>query len=259
MATGTAVFNDGSIIKNLFSSLKTLVDDINMRWSENGIELYVVESIDYIWTNLNASDLDQFKCSETVVIGINTSSVYDVLDHVTKNDVVVVSLKQNEDDLHYLEISINDDDVDYTYDINTIELMNEKVSNHIIKYDGDKHSTLITMPSSVIKQLVQKCGKSSTNCIKLMFKENSLIFITKNQLSGGNIRYRNPTIIKTDHDISICISKKKLLETIKCVNLNKSGNVNIMLENNYPVFFDYPIDNYGSILIAIPCTTDDNL
>lgn len=258
MLIGTVTFNNGSIIKNLFLSIKTLADDINMRWSENGIELYLTESITYVWTDLKASNLDQFKCSKTVVIGINTASVYDILDHVTKNEVVVISLKENQENMHYLEISISDTNVDYVYEINTIELMDKKLSDDVIKYKGNEHSAIISIPAIELKQLIQKFGKSSMDCIKLVFKNNSLFFMTKNQLSSGNIKYRNPNIIKSDHDISTNLSKKKLLETIKCVSLSKSGNVEIMLENDYPIFFEYPIDNYGSILIAIPSQNNEH-
>ena len=49
------------------------------------------------------------------------------------------------------------------------------------------------------------------DCIKLVFK-TILYFYDKNQLSSGNIKYRNPNIIKKhDHDISTNLEKKLLV------------------------------------------------
>ena len=83
-------------IKTLFEVQKDLLTDVNITFDEHGMRML---AMDGRWSpshiKLNATDIEQYSCSQRYTIGINLTGLYKLLKSIGNNDTVCFEIFDN--------------------------------------------------------------------------------------------------------------------------------------------------------------------
>ncbi|CAG8847698.1 36092_t:CDS:1, partial [Racocetra persica] len=95
-----ATFARSSLFKRTIESTKELVNDVNFRFMESGIEFSAMDGshISFISVHLDYDDFQDYTCEQEITIGISLVTLGKVLNRASNNDTLTLKLKENTTD-----------------------------------------------------------------------------------------------------------------------------------------------------------------
>jgi proliferating cell nuclear antigen len=235
-------------IKTLIEALKDILNDVNFRISENGIQILSVDpnKCAIVHLNLNADHFEYYECQKTEFrIGVCTKSLFVLLKTLGTNDVITLFVNQN--DVTRLHIVIENKDKNIK-DISKLKLLDIDEAEYRIP--EMRFDSVIKMPSGDFQKIckyliniadlvtIQNRGKDFSMYVDGDIGEKEII-IQENEYT--NVEVSNIT----ENDFCETFQLKYLLSFGKSSNLCSS--VEIFIKNEFPLVLIYSAGSLGQL------------
>lgn len=96
-----------SALKTCFEVLKDILNDININFTKDGVNITALDNakVALINMNLHASKFEEYECQEPITAGVNISNLFKILKIITSNDILSISVADKE----FMNIVIEND------------------------------------------------------------------------------------------------------------------------------------------------------
>ena len=249
MDTNTTIIEfrtiQASVIKNLFESVKEILVDINLVFTQNSIYCTAIDGSKTACVHffLDTNRFEYYHCAESeVIIGINMSSIHKLIKPITSGDIIVMKIYRT--DRFRLHIIIENTEK-HTRTTSSLKLLD--IDQQILSIPDVVFDNIITMP----------CIDFQRHCKDMMTVSDKVTFLCAS----------NCFVMKCCGDFAdLCIEiernqvhtddtmEQKITGTfsLKYINLfiKSSGlctNVEIYLKHGYPLILVYKIGSLGTI------------
>lgn len=258
--TTTTVFEfktiQGYIIKNLFESIKEILTDVNLNFTETSIQCTAIDGnkIACVYFKLEAEKFEYYKCTGNMVIGINMQSLFKLIRTITSNDTIAMKIYDHE--RHRLHIIIENTEK-HTLTTSILKLLD--IDEQHITIPDIEFDNIITIP----------CADFQRYCKDMMMISNTVIMTCKKKkfilsCSGDFADY---TIEINECNTSSIMDEEEDDETfndmsesgrfsLKYINLfikssSLCNTVEIYLKKEYPLILIYRIGSLGKIQFCL--------
>ena len=232
-------------LKTLFEVLKDVLNDVNIVFDENGIKLVAMDSshIALVYMFLEAENFEPYVCDKEYTLGMNMLNMYKILRVIGSNDVLDMSVNDEEDTL--LNISVS----------NAKKKTRTKFKVKLLDIDDDMLDPPDLKLTSVIPMLsvdFQKFGRDMANLghdldVNITRNKEGLLFKCE-----GDFAYQE-TLVEDPNDNVVEVSNDYSLKYIntfaKATNLCPS--VQLFLEPDYPLIMRYEVAQLGDICFCL--------
>jgi proliferating cell nuclear antigen len=256
------------ILKTLFESLKEIIFDVNIYFTNKNIKIMRMDHSHSIVVilDLDTSKFEYYQCGKMInnhlveyteenplIIGLNILYLYKLLKNITNNDILSIGIDDN--NLGFLEVIIENTDKNIIskYNLSLIDLNIETLKpkmleyNNIISINTNSFLKLIKEMSQYAKILEIKCYNK-----ELIFSCNGEYTSQETTISEKS---DNVIFLKSNNEIyQSYYTLKNLLSFSKFSNL--CSNVKLYFRNEFPLLLEYQIGNLGKIHIYISQTTE---
>ena len=240
-------------IKNLFESLKEILTDINIEFTEHGLKIISMDTTTQtilVHLKLQSPNFEYYYCKEKIVIGLNLPNFFKIIKTITNNDTL--SLYINENNQNQIGIKIENYEKNYltNYFLNLIE-----VDEKTLHIKPPKFESIITMPSNDFNKICKDMINLS-DTIEIRSVGNQIIFSCKGDFAeqetimgetNSGLSYiqnaNNNTIIQGYYNL------KHLVLFAKCTNM--CNTLTIYLKNSFPIVIEFAVGSLGELKLAL--------
>jgi proliferating cell nuclear antigen len=234
-----------SALKTLFEVLKDILNDVNFVFNKEGIKLVAMDSshVALVYMFLEAENFEPYVCDKEYTLGMNMLNMYKIFRVIGSNDVLDVSL--NDDDEVNLNISVS----------NAKKKTKTTFKVKLLDIDDDMLDPPELKLSSVTPMLsvdFQKFGRDMANLghdldVNITRNKQGLLF-----KCNGDFAYQE-TLVEDDNNTAVEVSNDYPLKYIntfaKATNLCPS--VQLFLEPEYPLIMRYEVAQLGDICFCL--------
>jgi proliferating cell nuclear antigen len=250
-------------IRNLFSSIKDIISDINIQFTSEGIRIVNFDKTHTILVNetLHANKFEEYYCKpEKIVICANTLQLFKVICTISNDDTLIMYIENS--DYHdgvvtHLGLRYDNGDIKQCYfqKLRLIEPDPEELILPDIEY-----STIINLPSADFQKSIRDLSSLSDK-IEIQSVGSDLVFSCEGSFASSTI-YRSEMnsfmgFTQRPNDPSSVIqglfSLKSLSQFIKCTPL--CTTVEIYLSNDLPLICSYDVASLGDIKLCLSSLT----
>jgi proliferating cell nuclear antigen len=248
-----------SPIRNLFSSVKDIVGDLNIQFTSEGLKIVNFDKTHTILVNvvLHSNKFEQFMCKpEKIVICANALHLFKVISTMSNDDTLTMYIENcdyHDGVVSHLGLQYDNGDIRqcYSQKLRLIEPDAEELIIPDIEY-----STIINLPSSDFQKSIRDLSSISDR-LEIKSVGSDLIFSCEGSFASSKI-YRSEMdsfmeFTKKSDDPSNIVqgvfSLKSLSQFIKCTPL--CSTVEIYLSNDLPLICAYDIASLGKMLLCL--------
>lgn len=236
-----ATLTKASLFKKVIESARELVTDVNIDFTENGIEFTSMDPshIALISVCLSSESFEKYNYDEEETVGINLNYLNNILNRVKNDDTLTLRLG-NSGSLSVIYRGSGD----YRETEYKIQLLN--IDQEKLNIPQTNYSVIIDMPSEELKRILsdQKVV-SETVAMSVEQNINVVKFISTGDFSNKCINtlkekedeLNNEIIIKAGDKVDSLFSLKYLQMFTKASLL--SHRVQICLKNDLPILVKY--------------------
>jgi len=256
------------ILKSLFESLKEIVFDVNIYFTNKSIKIMKMDHSHsmVLLLELFSSQFELYKCGKQVnnqyieytednplIVGLNVLYLFKLLKNLTNDDVLQLSIDDNNPGYLEIEIEKTCKNIISKYNLSLIELNEETLKPNELNYNN-----IIYMNSSNFFKIIKEMNQYS-KVLEIKYYNEQLTLSCKGDFTSQEtiITSKSDTIqfVKTNNQIYQSYFKlKNLTSFMKFTNL--SQKIKISFDNEYPLLLDFKIGNLGNINIYISQTSD---
>ena len=250
----------GNTFKNLLDTLKSVLNDANIVFTEKGLKLASVDTNKHALVHLfmEASSFEFFHCPQKLVLGIDIERLYRTIKTNKLNDLMCFIVRKNNPG--FLEISF-ENFLKGTKVCDEIELLSLKEYNI---FDKIEYRMPPEMDSQSFQNICKEIASFGASLLEIKSVGDELIFTnldgsTRRRVivkvsngdeppqTGYSMRWTNPdysTSTKTE-DAKGVFLLRFLKSFAKAASL--SPRVRIYLKNDSPLICEYSVANLGTL------------
>ena len=236
---------DAFVIKVLFELLKNNLRHACFIISPSGIKMRMTDYHKHILIDLDlqAENFPTYRCkSEKIIIGVNTSHVYEMLKTIKKKDTLTLYI--NDIDMTNLYIMVEPK--------NNTRITTSTVKVQLIEsldiFTPDGYDNPVLVSSTEYQKMIKEMNNLGKT-VSISFVPGFIKFISDNT----GICSKNVTFGENVDDS--CDMFTLLYDTEKLVKISKisglSENMHIYIKNNLPILFKSSIGTLGKIMIYV--------
>ncbi|VWU52492.1 proliferating cell nuclear antigen 1 [Hepatocystis sp. ex Piliocolobus tephrosceles] len=240
-----AKLNNAAILKKLFECIKDLVNDANVDADETGLKLQALDGnhVSLVSLHLLDSGFSHYRCDRERVLGVNIASLNKVFKLCGANESVVISSKDDEDNLNFVfENNKEDKVINFSLKLMSIELDSLNIPDCDEGFDAE-----IELSSKELTTVFRNLSEFSDTVV-IEIDSNSIKFSTKGIVGDAEVALK-PRDAASEDDVGVIIkSKKKIRQSfaIKYLNLFAKSSilsdvVTLGLSESRPIEFKYDI------------------
>jgi len=249
-----------SVVKGLVEALKEIITETNIEISPNGLRVSATDPSVTILVHmfLEAENFEEYKCDETIVIGVNIINLFKLTRTIVNNDSLTLYI--DEEKTSQLGIRIENEDYNKVtdYKLNLIDIDEE-----IISAPDTDFVTMITMPSNEFQKVCREAFNIA-DVIEIKSMGEQLILSCNGEFASQETTYAH-----TDSGVSFSRDENTDNDTIiqgyyllrhlalfsKCAGLCQS--IKLFLANENPLVIEYSVGSLGSLLLALAPQIED--
>lgn len=226
-----------SAIKSTFEVLKEILNDINLKFDNTGLNLMTLDTARTALVHLclNASNFETYECEEEIEAGINLTNTFKLLKSITTNDTLKIEINSKE----YMNININNESkkTKTHFDLKLLDINEQKMSSPKVDI------ALTTILSSVdFQRLCRDMSNIGENMLIHRY-ENKIVFSVQGDFANQSTELETDY---TDLDFKGLYSLKYLNYFTKATSM--CSNVYLMQEvNNKFLILKYDVANLGEV------------
>ena len=242
-----------SALRNLFETLKDVLQDGNFVFTEDGIKCLQMDNNSNVIVSvkLNSTSFEEYYCKSRFVAGINVGNMFRLIKSIGQSDTLLLKINEDSPNILQMEIENFDKAMRSSYELNLLDI--EEV---VLEIPATTFDVVLTMPSADLqrtcrdlsilsetieiqsqnkKLLLQATGDFARQCVELSEKEGGLYF--------ANTRNDATHLIKATY-------------SLKYLNLFSKANVlcttvDMYLKSDFPMILSYSVASLGKLMFAI--------
>tara|TARA_A100001015_G_scaffold255565_1_gene297092 strand:+ start:198 stop:974 length:777 start_codon:yes stop_codon:yes gene_type:complete len=235
--------NHGLIFATLFQHMKLFTENMNIHFNPEGIYIQAMDNshVSILEINLPNHWFDKYDVNDSVIIGINTTILFKVLN--TKEDSHNVRIYLESPTSDKLDISLVSEDskvFDKHYEIPLIDIDNELMTVPDMEYQVEMSLSSVTF-STLIEQMKMFGSDFSISC-----SEENVQMSSQSQETGKmsvNVPIDDLSSYAIDEgetiDMSFSLSHLKNI----CLYSKISKDIDIYLKTEFPIKLVYLLDS----------------
>ena len=259
--------------KNLFDSLKDIIEDAILRWEKDGLYIKASDHSNIIASNtfLLASEFEHYylspkingKDDEPLEINVSVRHLNRAIQAAGNSDIIHMIYNSQEPD--YLSIVIKNEEKKETHfsDIQISEVTQDilGVEEHCTR---DNYSTILKMPSGEFDSICKNLKRQNVEKVNIHFDGLRLSFMYKVNMNRGRIirdsvdsnNSSEHLIQRVFHDSEIddvfCTFSTVYIHNIsKCAKIDSKAVVEICLDKETPARFEFRVGTLGSTVFFL--------
>ena len=213
--------------KILIEALKELLNDTCIEFDSTGIKISQVDTyrIVLVHMKLDAKEFEEFYCLAPIYIGVNMLNLHKIIKTINSNDTLSFFMYENDNNHLYIGIESCEKNTKTVYKLDLLDISN---NNNRIK--SSIFDSLIAIPS-VDFQKICRDMHGLAEFVEIKKVKRSLI-------NDNSTENNEDESLQNDENIIQGVFKLKyIVNFTKCTNL--SNNVDIFIQNNYPLIIRY--------------------
>lgn len=241
-------------IKTVFESLKDILIDANLLFSNEGIKIVETNPTKTLLVHMELnSSFEKLYCKKNKVVGVNLTNLYKPMKTMGSSDILVIRMKDTEDkaDVITLDIQNSDKEKSLTCDIKLMDIDITKMKLDDLDYDS-----AITMPSEELQNICKALLSFDVTIVDINSTGKHLFF--SGESDTGSYKYEYTTDGSKDINITSTskinivqgyFSLKYLTQFTKCTSL--STHVKLYLGNDKPITVEYEVGSMGVLKFVL--------
>jgi len=240
----TTIHSDS--IKDIFETLKEMLQDVNIIWKKDCIQITSLNQnkticVDLKLTKDEISKNGRYECSEEIVTGIHIPTFYKLMKQISKNDTISLTIHKSEPD--YLFIRLLNDKKSHYKDL-TYRLIDND-SNDEIDLERELDCEFLMLSSDFSKYI--KDLSIFSHELEIIATRDQVVFVANGDFGGSKCTIPDEDCILFNSSQEVVQSKfglKFLQMFTKATNLNQNLKLHIASSPD-PLIVEYTIPNMG--------------
>lgn len=236
-------------IRTLSEALKEVLIDVNVYFDNTGIKIMSMDGakIALVHLMLDASQFEQYYCSQQTQIGLNMLSFFKLLKSIGNNDTLTLYIEK--EDSFNLGILIENKDRNL---VNNIKLKLLDLDDAVLEIPHVSFDSVITMPCVDFQKYCRDLS-SISDVVKISSKGD--IFCME---ADGDFAHQSISIGETSN--GLVISKRDAAVSgsfpLKFLNLfckssSLCSNIELFIKEKYPLILVFAVANLGSLKFCL--------
>ena len=170
----------GSLLKTVLETVKDLLNEATLDWSNEGIQLQGMDNshVLLVTVNMRADSFDEFWCNRTISMGVNLTKMFKILRYGANEDIITMEIKDQAETVTFTFESPNKRKAsEYEMELNNLD------QEHL-GTPGMSFSAVIKMPSGELQRVVSDLSQFSKSLVLSCDKEGIKFSATSNNGSG---------------------------------------------------------------------------
>ena len=235
-------------IKTLFDSLKDILNDVNLYFTEDGIRMQAMDGAHaaLVFLKLSAEKFEEYYCPEKIVAGINMSSISKLIKTVTTTDVIAFSIKSV--DKMTITISNSQKKSVSTSILNLLDINEDTYEVPDVKYDS-----VIQMPSNDLQKICRDLSNIG-DIVRITSHEALLQFSSEGDFASQSVTIGDTTdgLVHTSSSTTpVCENFSLKFMNMFTKSSNLSQTVELYLKRETPMILVYKVGNLGRVQYAL--------
>lgn len=243
-----------SAFQKLIEGLKDVITDTNLTFDDTGLRIMCMDGTHVSLVNLRlyAENFEKYKCTEEITIGLNMTNFFKLIRSVETNDILTLSLQNNNE--HFLKIHIENNDKHKStyYNLKLLDLDQQNIT-----VPSSDFQTIITLPSADFQRICRDMMNIGQSIIIKNLGDRITLSCNGDFASQTTeIRGIMNSESASDTVITGQFSLKNLVLFTKCTNL--CSTVELYLKNDYPLLIKYQVASLGRLFFCLAPRCDDD-
>lgn len=239
-----------SAIKTCFEVLKDILNDVNVNFTPEGVNITALDNAKVALVNMNlqASNFEEYECRDSVTAGINISNFFKILKIITTSDVLTIDINDKE----HMNIIVENDAKN---SVSKFELSLLWINDDTLEIPDIEPSCTTIMPSVDFQRICRDMGNIG-NYVSI-FRNKNILNISCN----GDFAKQTTSIDTEQNDFDNAIGNKYSLKFInlftKATNMCSNMKIRqIFPTDKMPIIFVYDVANLGQIEFLLAATLE---
>lgn len=250
----------GNTFRNLFDTLKAVLNEANIIFTEKGLKLAAVDTqqLAFIHLFIESASFEFYHCQKKVVLGVDIEKLYKSIRTNKLNDLMCFVYKK--DNPGYLEISYEN----FQKKTRVTDQIKLLTLNEYNIYDEIEHKRPPEMDSQTFQNICREMAGFHATFMEIKIVGDELIF---SNVDGDTKRCVVIKITNSDdpsgtidneqwqnHEDDVCgVFPLKFLKSFaKAANL--SPRVRLYLKNDSPIICEYSVSGLGTLKYVLAPT-----
>ncbi len=260
------------VFKILIESLKDVLKDVNLVFTDNTISLVATNQINslFIKLKIKVSSLEEYSCSiKNFRIGINIPSLYKLMKTANNDDSLMLFVEENDKTNLGINLENKNKNVITQYKLKLLDLepdpenynFEKKINyKNIVSINSADFHLLIKNMNNIAEHVEIKFENYNTNpklslkCEGDFAQQISVYKINNEQNSNQNVKIK-----KSDDDENIIYGLYLLKDMSlfsKCSQI--SNDIDLKMGNKLPICIKYKIGNLGNLYLLLSPINNSN-
>lgn len=244
----------GTTFKSLLESLKAILNEANLVFTEKGLKLATVDTkqVALVHLFMDADAFEYYRCTEKLVCGVDVDLLYKTIKSNTTSDLMSMVIHKDERDILQITFENKQKGEKTTDKINLMSLPEYRIED-FIEYDNAS-----LMCSHRFQKICRDMWTSATTLMEIEIVGDKIIFqsldgITKRKVEIEK-RLEDNTVANANTVAKYASSKGTfflwyLKSFAKASNL--STTLILYLNTNSPLVLEFSIPSFGTLKFAL--------
>ena len=243
-----------SAIRNLFETLKDVLQDCNLVYDTNGIKCLQMDNNNNVIVSvkLNSTSFEEYFCKTRFVAGINVGNMFRLMKSMGQSDTLIMKVQESNPNVMIMHIENYDKAMKSTFELNLLD-----IDESTLEIPATTFDVVLTMPSLDLQRICRDLSVLSET-IEITSRNKMLILKAE-----GDFAKQQVELGEKDNGLFFANSNENINElvitskySLKYLNLFSKANVlcstvDIYLKSDFPMILSYTVASLGRCMFCV--------
>lgn len=243
-----------SAIRNLFETLKDVLQDCNLVYDTNGIKCLQMDNNNNVIVSvkLNSISFEEYFCKTRFVAGINVGNMFRLMKSMGQSDTLIMKVQESNPNVMIMHIENYDKAMKSTFELNLLD-----IDESTLEIPATTFDVVLTMPSLDLQRI----------CRDLSVLSETIEITSRNKMltlkAEGDFAKQQVELGEKDNGLFFANSNENINElvitskySLKYLNLFSKANVlcstvDIYLKSDFPMILSYTVASLGRCMFCV--------
>ena len=249
----------GSLLKKLLEAMKDSFNVARWDWADTGIHLQAMDNahISPVEVSLRANGFDKFRCDRQLSMGMNLTSMSDILGCAANDDVITIKAQDQAHTVTFMFEATNQEKMS-VYEMKLMKFDQEHLE--ILETD---YAAVVKLPSREFHHIIRDLSQFSKSVVVTCSKEGIKFSVTGDIVIGHIKLAQTENVDKEEEAVTIDIQEpltltfasRPLSMFTKASSL--APQVTLYMSPEAPLVVEYKIGDIGHIRYYLAAEIED--
>lgn len=249
-----------SIIKSLVEALKQILVETNIECTPEGIRIVSMDEshTTLVRLSLEAKKFEDYYCPSPITIGVDVVQLFSLLKTMTQSEILTFYIRESNDNELGIVIENPEKGEVSCYQLKLLELNPDA---YVIP--KQEYHFITNISSNDFQKICRNMKNLGAERMDIKHHKEQLIFrcegeyATQETIRTPGANNSNLQFLKTKEGEMYAgtFMLEKLMDFTKCTSLGST--VTILMQNDLPLIFIYPVGNLGDITLCLAPLEDE--